>query len=209
MTHSRPARTLFKWCSHSVKVLWGGANCFNTTTFLLNSWAGLFEVVYPSLYGMSWRHFTVSTNPEFLAKFTSGGNVAIAVLIKLFYGESTVCTGPLLRFKLNAIHGHATWQHLSPSPPLTLKIGKRRCQIARFTGGPCTYTVFFYGLTPLVGLDLLREIRPSHSDTPQSVGFLWKSDRPISKPCTWQHKHLRQTDRLPCPPPHNLYRGAT
>jgi len=86
MTHSRPARTLFEWCSHSVNVLWG-ANCFNTTTFLLNSWAGLFKVVYPRLYGMSWRHFTVSINPEFLAKFTLGGNVAI-VLIKWFYGEA-------------------------------------------------------------------------------------------------------------------------
>ena len=50
----------------------GGANCFNTTTFLLNSWAGLFKVVYPRLYGMSWRHFTVSMNPEFLAKIHVG-----------------------------------------------------------------------------------------------------------------------------------------
>ena len=84
MMHSSPARTLFKWCSHSVNVLWG-ANCFNTTTILLNSWAILFRVVYPCLYGMSWRHFTVSMNPEFLEKFTLGGNVAIVVLIKWFY----------------------------------------------------------------------------------------------------------------------------
>jgi hypothetical protein len=69
MTHSWPAWTLFEWCSHSVDVLWG-ANSFNTITFLLNSWAGLFKVVYPHLYGMSWQHFTVSMNPEFLAKFT-------------------------------------------------------------------------------------------------------------------------------------------
>jgi len=44
-------------------------------------------------------------------------------------------------FKLNAIHGHATWQHHSPSP-LTQKIPKKKkkrgCQTARFTGGPCT-----------------------------------------------------------------------
>jgi len=46
MTHSRQARTLFEWCSHSVSVLWG-ANCFNTSTFLLISWAGLFKVVFP------------------------------------------------------------------------------------------------------------------------------------------------------------------
>ena len=63
--------------------------------------------------------YTVSINPEFLAKFTSAGIVAIAVLIKLFYGESTLCTGPRLNFKLNAIHGHATWQHHSPSPAHT------------------------------------------------------------------------------------------
>ena len=37
-THSRPAKTLFEWCSHSVNVLWG-ANCFNTTTFLRPSGA--------------------------------------------------------------------------------------------------------------------------------------------------------------------------
>ena len=77
------ARNLFELFSHSFNVLWG-ANCFNTTTFLLNSWAGLFKVVYPRLYGMSWRHFTVSMNPKFLAKFTLGGNIAIVVLIKWF-----------------------------------------------------------------------------------------------------------------------------
>jgi len=40
----------------------------------------------------------------------------------------------IFHFKLNAIHGHATWQHHSPST-LTLKMEKRRCQIARFAGG--------------------------------------------------------------------------
>jgi len=137
MTHSRPARTWFEWCSQSVNVLWG-AKCFNTTNFLLNSWAGLFKVVYPRLYGMSWRHFTVSMNLEFLAKFTLGGNVAIVVLTKWFYGESTLCTSTRLHFKLNTIHGHATWQHHSPSL-LRLKIEKCRCQIAGFAGGPCTF----------------------------------------------------------------------
>ena len=90
-------------------------------------------------------------NPEFLAQFTLGGNVAIVVLIKLFYGESTLCTGPRLHFKLNAIHGHATWQHHSPSP-LKLKIEKRRCQIVRFTGGPCI------SLTIQVVAKIVREI---------------------------------------------------
>jgi hypothetical protein len=42
--------------------------------------------------------------------------------------------------KLFAPHRTLTlWQHHSPSP-LTLKIEKHRCQIARFTGGPCICT---------------------------------------------------------------------
>jgi len=63
-------------------------------------------------------------NPEFLAKFTSGGNVAIVVLIKMILRREHA-VNPRLHFKLNAIHGHATWQHHSPSP-ITLKIEKRR-----------------------------------------------------------------------------------
>jgi len=51
MMHSWPVRTLFEWCSHSVNFPLG-ANCFNTTTFLLNSWASLFKVVHPRLYGI-------------------------------------------------------------------------------------------------------------------------------------------------------------
>ena len=174
MTHSRPTRTLFEWCSHSFNVMWG-ANCFNITAFLLNSWAGLFKVVYPRLYGMSWRHFTVSMNPEFLAKFTLGGNVAMVVLIKWFYGASTLCTSPRLHFKLNAIHGHATWQHNSPSL-LKLKIQKRRCQIARFAGGHCiirldygplrtgtdTYTRRKSFLTSVFS-DIIKKLRQTHS----------------------------------------------
>jgi len=144
MTHSRPERTLFEWCSRSVIVLWG-ANFFNTTIFLLNSWTGPFKFVYPRLYGMSWRHSTVSMNPEFLAKFTLDGNVSIVVLIKWFYGETTPYTSPRLHFKLNAIHGHATWQHHSPFQ-LKLKIEKCRCQIARFTGGTCI-KIFLYSNT--------------------------------------------------------------
>jgi len=133
MTHNRLVNFVWMMLS-SVNGLWV-ANCFNTTTFLLNSWPGLFKVVYPRLYDMSWRHFTVSMNPEFLVKFTLGGNVANVGLIKWFYGESTLCTSPQLHSKLNAIHSHATWQHHSPSP-LTLKIEKCCCQIARFAGGP-------------------------------------------------------------------------
>jgi hypothetical protein len=131
MTHSQPARTLNDALTASM--FCGVRTLFNTTTFLLNSWAGLFTVVYPHLYGTRWRHFTVSMNPEFFAKFTLGGNVAIVVLIKWSYSESMLCTSPWLHFNLNAIHGHATWQHHSPSP-LMLKIEKRCYRIAWFTG---------------------------------------------------------------------------
>ena len=34
---------------------------------------------------------------------------------------------------------------------------------------------------------LIFEALRSHSDTPQSVGLLWTSDRPVAKTTTWQH----------------------
>jgi len=37
----------------------------------------------------------------------------------------------------------------------------------------------------------------SHSDTPQSVGLLWMSDRPFADTSTWQHTVLTR-DRYPC-----------
>ena len=103
-------------------------NSFNTTTFLLNSWASLFKVVYPRLYGMGWRHFTVSMNP--------GRQRSYRCSYKMILRRKHAVHSPWLHFKLKAIHGHATRQHHSPSPH-TLKIEKHRCQIARFTGGPC------------------------------------------------------------------------
>jgi hypothetical protein len=67
-THSWSARTLFEWCSHSVNILWG-ANSFNTTTFLLNSWANLLKVIHPRLYGTNWQYLSVPMNPEFFFEF--------------------------------------------------------------------------------------------------------------------------------------------
>jgi hypothetical protein len=43
----------------------------------------------------------------------------------------------------------------------------------------------------------LRSSR-SHSDTPHSVGLLWKRDRPVAKACTWQRTTLSK-DRHQCP----------
>jgi len=41
---------------------------------------------------------------------------------------------------------------------------------------------------PLVGQALLTvEASRSHSDTPPSVGLLWKSDQPVTDTSTWQH----------------------
>jgi hypothetical protein len=45
--------------------------------------------------------------------------------------------------------------------------------------------IFFYCSTALVGLGILTvEVLQSHSDTSCSVGFLWTSDRPITKTST-------------------------
>jgi len=44
---------------------------------------------------------------------------------------------------------------------------------------------------------LIIEPSQSHLDTPQSVGFLWTSDRSVAQTSTWQHNtHTR--DRHPC-----------
>ena len=46
---------------------------------------------------------------------------------------------------------------------------------------------FFHTSTALVGLGLLIvEVSPSHSDTPDSVGLLWASDRHVAKTSTWK-----------------------
>ena len=126
MMHSRPARTLFEWCSHSVNVLWG-ANCFNTSTFLLNSWASLFKIVYPRLYGMSWQHYCFDES-RISCEIHVGRRCSYRCSYKM-----------ILWWKLNTIHGHTTWQYHSPSP-LKLKIEKHRCQITWFTGGLCIIT---------------------------------------------------------------------
>jgi len=64
------------------------------------------------------------------------------------------------------------------------------------TGG---VTRFFTGSTALVGLDILTvAVSRSCSETPQSVGLLWTSDRPVAGTSTWQHTALTK-NRHPCP----------
>jgi len=62
-------------------------------------------------------------------------------------------------------------------------------------------TVIYFVLMvhqPLVGQGvLIIETSQSHSDTPQSVGFLWTSDQPIPETSTWQHTTLTR-DKYPC-----------
>jgi len=41
------------------------------------------------------------------------------------------------------------------------------------------------------------EASRSHSDISQSVGLLWKTDRPIAETCTWQHTVLPRRDSNP------------
>ena len=46
--------------------------------------------------------------------------------------------------------------------------------------------IFFYGAcSPIAGYGLLiLEVSGSHSHTPQSVGLLWTSDRPVAETST-------------------------
>jgi len=56
---------------------------------------------------------------------------------------------------------------------------------------------FFQARQLLVGQDLLSiEASPSHSDTPQPVGFHRKNDRRDAETSTWQHTTITR-DRLP------------
>jgi len=42
----------------------------------------------------------------------------------------------------------------------------------------------------------------SHSDTPHSLGPLWKGDQPIAENSTWLHR-TPTTDKPPCPRRHS------
>jgi len=42
------------------------------------------------------------------------------------------------------------------------------------------------------------EVLRSHSDTPQSMGLLWKSDRPIAETSTWDDTTFTR-DKQPWP----------
>lgn len=53
---------------------------------------------------------------------------------------------------------------------------------------------FFMPRQPLVGLSvLIFDISRPHSDTPQSVGLLWTSDRPKQRTLTTPNTPKRQT----------------
>ena len=43
---------------------------------------------------------------------------------------------------------------------------------------------------------LITEVSPSHSDTPRSVGLLWKSDQPYSETSALQHTTLTRDIHL-------------
>jgi hypothetical protein len=65
---------------------------------------------------------------------------------------------------------------------------------------PTASSLFFSPMAqqPLVGHGLLIiEASRSHSDTPHSVGLLWKSDQPVEETYTWKHTKLTR-DRHPC-----------
>jgi len=52
---------------------------------------------------------------------------------------------------------------------------------------------------PCSGLGhLIVEVSRSYTDTPHSVGILWKRDQPVRMTSTWQHT-IFTTERYPCP----------
>jgi hypothetical protein len=58
---------------------------------------------------------------------------------------------------------------------------------------------FFHDSTAQVRLGLLIpivEFSRSHTETPHSVGLLWKSDQPVAETSTWQHATITK-DRQP------------
>jgi hypothetical protein len=57
--------------------------------------------------------------------------------------------------------------------------------------------VLFSRFDSLVGPGLLYEVPQSHSNTSQSVGLLWPSDRLDAETSTWQYTTLRQTSMAP------------
>ena len=55
--------------------------------------------------------------------------------------------------------------------------------------------LFFHGLAALVALGLLIvEVPQSHSDTPNSVGLLWTSDRPVAEVSPDNTHHWQETN---------------
>ena len=61
-------------------------------------------------------------------------------------------------------------------------------------------TLFVFGATAPrgPGPPHSRGFKITHNDASQSVGLLWKNDRPVAETSTWQHTTLT-TDRPPCP----------
>jgi len=75
-------------------------------------------------------------------------------------------------------HTNSYWPCSLPQLPLLRQLA--------FTG-----PFFFYGSTTLVGINLPTvEVSRSHSDTPHSIGLLWKSERPVGETSTWQYTLL-------------------
>jgi hypothetical protein len=71
-------------------------------------------------------------------------------------------------------------------------------ETSSFETSVTTYQFFFHGATAPSELQpTYYQASRSHSDTPQSVGFLWTSDRPVAETSTWQHKHSQQTSIPP------------
>jgi hypothetical protein len=128
MTHNRPARILFEWCSHSVNVLCGCElfQHYHLSSQLLSR--SLQSCLPTSLY-TSWRHSTVSINPEFLAKIHVGRQSRYRCYYKMILRRKHAVKWSTTTFQ--------TWTLFTATPPgsiIPLYLAhaknrkKRRCQ---------------------------------------------------------------------------------
>jgi len=125
-------------------------------------------------------------NPEFLAKFTLGGNVAIVVLIKWFYGESSLCTSPKTPFQTER---YSRPRHLAASFPLPAHAKNIKTPLPK---RPIHWRTLYFQFTLFTGFDhsgdILR-INSTNTSSHTRVSLL-------SRPWTWQI-HLTESLHLP------------
>jgi hypothetical protein len=78
---------------------------------------------------------------------------------------------------------------------------ERICEVLSVSGHLSAFLIchsFSNGSTAPVGQGvLIIEASRSHSDTPHSVGLLWRSDQPVAETFTWKHTRLTRETSMP------------